>query len=305
MMRGVGGVEERLVAQIERADKILDHLKHYRPTEKWLVSRCIERTVSIYESTITDTVRSAIVTVFREALREALERVQRELDEYQPLDHAAEAKRKPGATRRRPKRVAQQDAISELSDVQAREVREMALQPGNKLSVDRGQFPWLEGKDDALLSIIVEQGVSCNVAVLDMRTPATLKIEHKMKGYETPEKQQCLLPMIYDKLQQAAQAIADGNTTLSHLKHLKNRDSATYPLPISYWGNKTSNATRIYVSRANVAHMPEGKLKQELINGNIDELLLFLGACDKYGQKELLRQFTGLGDRQLSGVGSI
>lgn len=94
---------------------------------------------------------------------------------------------------------------------------------------------------------------------------------------------------------------------MDSLSHIEHRDVNNYPLPIAYWKNITSNAVRIYVVPVNVANMPDGEMKRELTAGNVDRLLLYLGACDKHGQLKLLEQFTGHSRRRLSrnGVGSI
>lgn len=291
-------VEDRLVAQIKWADKILEHLKSHRPMGQWLVDKCVEREVSRHEPMVTGVVRFAVEGEFSRALQEALKRVQRKLDEYQPLDHAAEARGKPGATPKRPKRARQQSATAEASDVQPREVREITLRPGNKLPVDKGQFPWLEGEDDDRSVIIAMQGADHNVAVLDMRTSKVLGIWH-----ETKEARQEASSIIDTKLQFIAQSVADGDVLLSMLKRVYG-PKKKYPFPILYWSEAASDALRLYVTRVNVANMLDGRMKQQLMDGNVNELLLYLGACDKHRQVELLQQFTGHDRRRLVGRGA-
>ncbi|MDO4774117.1 MAG: hypothetical protein Q4A37_03275 [Candidatus Saccharibacteria bacterium] len=135
--------------------------------------------------------------------------------------------------------------------------------------------------------IAVERG-SENVAVLDMRASEVLDVEYKMAGYETAEKRRRLLPLIDDKLQLIARAVAGGDAMLSKLKHLDDRDSEKYPLPISYWGNIGRNPSRVYVSLLDVAKMLECEMKQELLAQQVDKLVLFIGACDKNHQPELM-----------------
>lgn len=189
------------------------------------------------------------------------------------------------------KRKCRTEDNAERNDAISKQVREVLLKPGDELFVESDLFPWLG--DEIICSVLMtDRGVNGGVAVLDARTPDVTAIEHKMAGYESEEKRSNLLPVIEEKLQKIARAMADGDLTLSSLKHLKHRNNTDkYPLPISYWGNITSNATRVYVSRLNVANMPESEMKQELSGKNVDELLLFMGACDKQHQEELLKRF--------------
>ena len=174
----------------------------------------------------------------------------------------------------------------------SRQVREITLSQNDGLYAESEQFPWLI--EDTICSVLATANGANNVAVIDMRTTEVIEIEHKMAGYETEEKKARLLQIIQDKLQAIANRVADGDVTLNHLKHLKRHGSDNeYNIPISYWGNITSNATRIYVTRLNVENMPDCDMKSELVDKNIDEIILFLGACDKRRQEKLLRIFIG------------
>ena len=181
----------------------------------------------------------------------------------------------------------------ELDEGQSsRQVREIIFQEGDELYAGSEQFPWLS--EDTICSVLTTANGANNVAVIDLRTPEVVEIEHKMAGYETEEKKARLLPIIQKKLQETADRVANGDVMLNHLKHLSRHSSdSEYNIPISYWGNRTSNATRIYVSRLNVENMPDCDMKSELVDKNIDELILFLGACDKRRQEKLLRIFIG------------
>lgn len=253
-----------------------------------LTSRYVQSIVSANKNEVVDSARRAARGRFISIVEEYLDMLKFSLDNYTAVPDLAVISLEADTKRKRKHRA---EDSAERNDEVSKQVREVLFKHGDELFVESDLFPWLGGEiiRPVLMTYI---GINGGVAVLDMRTPDVTAIEHKMAGYKSAERRSGLLPIIEEKLQKIARAMADGDQTLSSLKHLKHRnDTDKYPLPISYWGNITSNATRVYVSRLNVANMPESEMKQELSKKNVDELLLFIGACDKQHQEELLKRF--------------
>lgn len=294
-------IGERLERQLAAARRCVAVLQsHAEASLKVLHEQYARQVVEAQQHEVATTARQVASRQFMDILEGRLEMLNTALRMYSAAPSVAASGLHKAAVKKKKRR---KGSAPVENEARTQEVREMTLRPGKKLFVDNKQLPWL-GDDDILRSVIaVERGAE-NVAVLDMRTPATKAIEHKMAGYETKERRQGLLPIIADKLQLIAQAMASGGIYLDHLRHMEHHDADSYPLPISYWGNITSNAVRVYVARVKVANMPDGELRRQLMDSNVDELLLYLGACDKHRQVELLQQFTGHDRRRLVGRGA-
>lgn len=270
-------------------------LREYKGlTADKVINRYVQGIIEANKEKVTELAQSVAREEFVSRLEERLDLLKSSLDRHcsdclTEEDVALDGLRRSVNRKRRKSR----RGGKELDERQpSRQVREITLQKGDELYADSEQFPWLI--KDTICSVLATANGANNVAVIDMRTPEVIEIEHKMAGYETEEKKARLLPIIQDKLQAIAYRVADGDVTLNHLKHLKRHGSDNeYNIPISYWGNITSNATRIYVTRLNVENMPDCDMKSELVDKNIDEIILFLGACDKRRQEKLLRIFIG------------
>lgn len=253
-----------------------------------LTSRYMQSIIDANKNEVVDSAQCAAREKLISIIEEHLDMLKFSLDNYTVVPGLAATSLEADTKRKRKHRT--NDDAERNSDT-SKQVREVLFKPGDEILVESDLFPWL-GDEIIRPVLMTYRGINGGVAVLDARTPDVVDIEHKMAGYESEERRSGLLPIIEEKLQKIARAMADGDQTLSSLKHLKHRnDTDKYPLPISYWGNITSNATRVYVSRLNVANMPESEMKQELSKKNVDELLLFMGACDKQHQEELLKRF--------------
>ena len=270
-------------------------LREYKGlTADKVINRYVQGIIEANKEKVTELAQSVAREEFVSRLEERLDLLKSSLDRYcsdclTEEDVALDGLRDSVNRKRRKSR----RGGKELDERQpSRQVREITLSQNDGLYAESEQFPWLI--EDTICSVLATANGANNVAVIDMRTTEVIEIEHKMAGYETEEKKARLLPIIQYKLQEIAYRVADGDVTLNHLKHLKRHGSDNeYNIPISYWGNITSNATRIYVTRLNVENMPDCDMKSELVDKNIDEIILFLGACDKRRQEKLLRIFIG------------
>ena len=130
--------------------------------------------------------------------------------------------------------------------------------------------------------------------VVDARTEAAKRIEHRMSGYETKKKQERILPSLYNKLKLAAEIIATSDSGLrDSWTTLRHRDKNKYPFSIFSWKNQTPDAPRMYVSHIAADKVDDESVREILKENGITHLLMLLGACDKNNQEELLPVFTG------------
>jgi hypothetical protein len=172
-------------------------------------------------------------------------------------------------------------------------IPELTLDIGDSIISDGKIFPWLdEGEKIPILHI--EQGDNGVTVVVDGRTEAVKKIEHKMTGYETEKKRQEILPSLYSKLELAAKIMSTSDSRLDNIwPPLRNRDKEKYPFNIIAWKPKEPDAKRLYVAYVSVDGLPDGGLKNKLKSGSVSHVVILLGICDKNNQAELLQLFTG------------
>ena len=194
--------------------------------------------------------------------------------------------------------VAKKNSRSETIDYEiddsGSQLMEIGMKAGNIIILDSETFPWFE--EDSIVEVLhVEAGNGSAVAVIDARTEAAKKVEHKMSGYETKKKRQRILPIILNKLNMVARCVADSKDHSVNLPvGVDNRLKEVYPFTIYAWKPQSANAKRVYVSKMGVADMPdESGAKISLQDSNITEVILYLGACDKNRQDHLLPIFTG------------
>ena len=130
--------------------------------------------------------------------------------------------------------------------------------------------------------------------VVDARTEAAKRIEHRMSGYETKKKQKSILPSLYNKLKLAAEIVATSDSGLrDSWTTLRYRDKNKYPFSIFSWKAQTSDALRMYVSHIAMDKVDDESVRKILEENGVTHLLMLLGACDKNNQEELLPVFTG------------
>ena len=174
-------------------------------------------------------------------------------------------------------------------DVQATEVN---LKVGDYIELSHEIFPWLE-KEMAKVLYIKRSGNDVTV-VVDARTEAAKRIEHRMSGYEAKKKQKSILPRLYNKLKLAAETVAKSDSGLrDSWTTLRHRDKNKYPFSIFSWKTQTPDAPRMYVSHIAADKVNDESVREILKDNGITHLLMLLGACDKNNQEELLPVFTG------------
>lgn len=178
----------------------------------------------------------------------------------------------------------------------------------NALPFNAEAFPWLKNENITELSVLVDppEGM-CRTAMFDARSAAILKVENSQAGREHEEKgSRTLDNFTKEKLEIITKRVANGDVRLQSLKHVT-RTREGYPDSIAYRTELRNNARRIYVAHYSVDAMKDGPIKKQLVRDGIQQLLLYMGSCDKHYQNSLLKLFTGQRDTQLRsrGTGSI
>lgn len=168
--------------------------------------------------------------------------------------------------------------------------------------------PWLGEYGERLppVDVLVDNG--SGVLVLDCRTKAAKDIEHQMAGYETKEKQQGIVSEVLGRLTHYADAALNEHglkqthamSRLSDIRH-----SSPYKAH-TIWYNKTvsRNVIRVYVADVNVGKIPNRRLRSQLKKRGIKHALLFVGACDKQHQLDMLQHITQQDRKRIRGNGA-
>lgn len=174
-------------------------------------------------------------------------------------------------------------------DFQATEVN---LKVGDYIELSHETFPWLD--DEMAKVLYIKRSGNGVTVVVDTRTEAAKRIEHRMSGYETKKKQKSILPSLYNKLKLAAEIVATSDSGLrDSWTTLRYRDKNKYPFSIFSWKTQTSDALRMYVSHIAMDKVYDESVRKILEENGVTHLLMLLGACDKNNQEELLPVFTG------------
>lgn len=222
-----------------------------------------------------------------EALGDALRVLSEKLNSYEVAPKlAAESLKKAKKKNRQPRR-----DNCEVSEKNV-QMAETNLKVGDYIELSREVFPWLD-EEVAKVLYIKSSGNGVTI-VVDARTEAAKRIEHRMSGYETKKKQKSILPSLYDKLKLAAGIVATSDSELrDYWTTLRHRDKNKYPFNIFSWKTQAPNAPRMYVSHIAVDKVDDESVRKILEDNGITHLLMLLGACDKNNQEELLPLFTG------------
>ena len=281
------------------ANNVLEFIKSIKsiklPSEKELAKQYKEATIKENSPAVRSLAESMAKERLSEALGDALRVLSEKLNGYEAAPEIAakslngERKRKRKG-KRKGKRQSHQDncKVSER-DVQAVEVN---LKVGDYIELSHETFPWLD-KEVAKVLYIKRSGNDVTV-VVDARTEATKRIEHRMSGYETKKKQKSILPNLYDKLKLAAEIVATSDSGLrDSWTTLRHRYKNKYPFSIFSWKIQTPDALRMYVSHIAADKVDDESVREILKENGITHLLMLLGACDKNNQEELLPVFTG------------
>ncbi len=191
--------------------------------------------------------------------------------------------------RKRNKQSRQDNCEVSDQDVQAVEVN---LKVGGYIKLSHETFPWLD--DEMAKVLYIKRSGNDVTVVVDARTEAAKRIEHRMSGYETKKKQKSILPILYNKLKLAAEIVATSDSGLrDSWTTLRYRDKNKYPFSIFSWKAQTSDALRMYVSHIAMDKVDDESVRKILEENGVTHLLMLLGACDKNNQEELLPVFTG------------
>lgn len=179
----------------------------------------------------------------------------------------------------------------------------------DSLQADGDLFPWLDGQSEREVLLTERSGMR-GVAVVDARSEVALNIEQRMTGYESSDSlSQMPRDDILNNLATRARQIATNRSGLPKgLSIVSGVDKDAYPGVIYYKKTHAHNALRVYSMVARVEeHVTNEALRQELEASGIDRLVVFVGACDKAQQDEMLALFTGKSKKQLrnGGAGSI
>lgn len=222
-----------------------------------------------------------------ETLGDALRVLSEKLNSYEVAPKiAAESLNK---AKKRKKQSRQDNCEVSDQDVQATEVN---LKVGDYIELSHETFPWLD--DEMAKVLYIKRSGNDVTIVVDARTEAAKRIEHRMSGYETKKKQKSILPSLYNKLKLAAEIVATSDSGLrDSWTTLRYRDKNKYPFSIFSWKAQTSDALRMYVSHIAVDKVDDESVRKILEENGVTHLLMLLGACDKNNQEELLPVFTG------------
>ena len=270
------------------ANSVIKFIKSIKPpSEKELAKQYKEATIKENSPAVRSLAESMAKEHLSEALGDALRVLSEKLNSYEVAPKlAAESLKKAKKKNRQPRR-----DNCEVSEKNV-QMAETNLKVGDYIELSREVFPWLD-EEVAKVLYIKSSGNGVTI-VVDARTEAAKRIEHRMSGYETKKKQKSILPSLYDKLKLAAGIVATSDSELrDYWTTLRHRDKNKYPFNIFSWKTQAPNAPRMYVSHIAVDKVDDESVRKILEDNGITHLLMLLGACDKNNQEELLPLFTG------------
>lgn len=272
------------------ANSVLEFIKSIKlPSEEELAKQYKEATIKENSSVVRSLAESMAKEHLSEALGDALRVLSEKLNSYEAAPKIAAESLNKARKRKRKKQSRQDNCEVSDQDIQATEVN---LKVGDYIELSHETFPWLD-KELAKVLYIKRSGNDVTV-VVDARTEAAKRIEHRMSGYETKKKQKSILPSLYNKLKLAAEIVATSDSGLrDSWTTLKYRDKNKYPFSIFSWKAQTPDAPRMYVSHIAVDKVDDESVREVLEENGVTHLLMLLGACDKNNQEELLPVFTG------------
>ena len=270
------------------ANNVLEFIKSIKlPSKEKLAKQYKETTIEENSPVVRSLAESMAKEHLSEALGDALSVLSEKLNSYEAAPKiAAESLNK---AKKRKKQSRQGNCEVSDQNIKATEVN---LRVGDYVKLSHETFPWLD-KELAKVLYIKRSGNDVTV-VVDARTEAAKRIEHRMSGYETKKKQKSILPILYNKLKLAAEIVATSDSGLrDSWTTLRYRDKNKYPFSIFSWKAQTPDAPRMYVSHIAVDKVDNESVREVLEENGVTHLLMLLGACDKNNQEELLPVFTG------------
>ena len=277
-----------------------------RPDQEIVDDLALECAERLWSDDMKQTIHQQLATESDNAIVDALRWLEQQLDDYHPERHQANRTA-----------IMQLDEPSGETTLQAAEPAHKAVrhskpheqkQAITEVQLDAAIAPWL-GRDGERLppvDVLVDNG--SGVLVLDCRTKAAKDIEHQMAGYETAEKQQGIISEVLGRLTHYADAALNEHglkqthamSRLSDIRH-----SSPYKAH-TIWYNKTvsRNVIRVYVADVNVGKISNRRLRSQLKKRGIKHTLLFVGACDKQHQLDMLQHITQQDRKRIRGNGA-
>ena len=272
------------------ANRVLEFIKSIElPSEEKLAKQYKEATIKENIPVVRSLAESMAKEYLSETLGDALRVLSEKLNSYEVAPKIAAESLNEARKRKRNKQSRQGNCEVSDQDVQAVEVN---LKVGDYIELSHETFPWLD--DEMAKVLYIKRSGNDVTIVVDARTEAAKRIEHRMSGYETKKKQKSILPSLYNKLKLAAEIIATSDSGLhDSWATLRHRDKNNYPFSIFSWKTQTPDAPRMYVSHIAADKVNDESVREILKENGITHLLMLLGACDKNNQEELLPVFTG------------
>lgn len=270
------------------ANSVLEFIKSIKlPSEEELANQYKEATIKKNSPVVRSLAEFMAKEHLNESLDDALRVLSEKLNSYEVAPKiATESLNK---AKKRKKQSRQDNCEVSDQDVQATEVN---LKVGDYIELSHETFPWLD--DEMAKVLYIKRSGNGVTVVVDARTEAAKRIEHRMSGYETKKKQKSILPSLYNKLKLAAEIVATSDSGLrDSWTTLRYRDKNKYPFNIFSWKTQTPDAPRMYVSHIAVDKVDDESVRKILEENGVTHLLMLLGACDKNNQEELLPVFTG------------
>lgn len=272
------------------ANSVLEFIKSIKlPSEEELAKQYKEATIKENSPVVRSLAESMAKECLSGALDNALKVLSEKLNGYEAAPKIAAESLNEARKRKRNKQSRQGNCEVSDQDVQAVEVN---LKVGDYIELSHETFPWLD--DEMAKVLYIKRSGNDVTIVVDARTEAAKRIEHRMSGYETKKKQKSILPSLYNKLKLAAEIVATSDSGLrDSWTTLRYRDKNKYPFSIFSWKAQTSDALRMYVSHIAMDKVDDESVRKILEENGVTHLLMLLGACDKNNQEELLPVFTG------------
>lgn len=270
------------------ANSVLEFIKSIKlPSEEELAKQYKDATIKENSPVVRSLAESMAKEHLSGALDNALRVLSEKLNSYEVAPKIATESLNKAKKRKKQSR---QDNC-EVSD-QNIKATEVNLKVGDYIELSHETFPWLD--DEMAKVLYIKRSGNGVTVVVDARTEAAKRIEHRMSGYETKKKQKSILPSLYNKLKLAAEIVATSDSGLrDSWTTLRYRDKNKYPFSIFSWKAQTSDALRMYVSHIAMDKVDDESVRKILEENGATHLLMLLGACDKNNQEELLPVFTG------------
>ena len=272
------------------ANRVLEFIKSIElPSKEELAKQYKDATINENIPVVRSLAESMAKECLSGALDNALKVLSEKLNGYEAAPKIAAESLNEARKRKRNKQSRQGNCEVSDQDVQAVEVN---LKVGDYIELSHETFPWLD--DEMAKVLYIKRSGNGVTVVVDARTEAAKRIEHRMSGYETKKKQKSILPSLYNKLKLAAEIVATSDSGLrDSWTTLRYRDKNKYPFSIFSWKAQTSDALRMYVSHIAMDKVDDEPVREILEENGVTHLLMLLGACDKNNQEELLPVFTG------------